>query len=217
MDEAARARRAARDTVDDVEPAALRELIDELLQSRSMSPGALVFRFALMTNEEIETATMREQAAGVQLIYDGLRLTRELAREEPWIDQNRRDEADLSILAADVMVSRGFHLLARTAAAGKAVETVQSFGCDQTHRREEHDDGQAIDARLELDTLELAAIAGTTITAGEPNQEYIEMATDVARTVSVPLPAAEHVLAELDAMTPSISTAPDDSVPTSDS
>lgn len=79
-------------------------------------------------------------AAGVQLIYEGLRLTRTLAHDEPWLepetaaDGDAASDGDLEILAADILVARGFYLLARTDAAGTAVRTVQSFGHDQTRR-----------------------------------------------------------------------------------
>lgn len=216
MDVGARARRAARETVDDVEPAALREDIDQLLASRSMSPGALVFRFALLADDQADPATASDRAAGVQLIYDGLRLTRELAHDEPWSDPAQRDDADRSILAADVLVSRGFYLLADTEAAGKAVETVRSFGRTQTHRREDGADEQSCDAQLERDALELAAIAGATLTDTDASDQFVDAAGRIANSVGVPLPPAEHVLAELDAITPSPSPPSDDPLSTSD-
>ncbi|MFB6312205.1 MAG: hypothetical protein ABEH64_13610, partial [Salinirussus sp.] len=75
------------------------------------------------------------------------------------------DTADLEILAADVMVARGFYLLARTDAAGDAVGVVRSFGRDQTARRETGD--PAIDRNLEADVLELAVVAGATVAGVE--------------------------------------------------
>jgi len=197
MDEAGRTRRAARDTIDDVEPDALRDTIDDLLRTRSMSPGALVFRVAETADDGIELTTVSQRAAGVQLIYDGLRLTRELAHDEPWLQPDRRTDADLSILAADVMVSRGFHLLAGTDAAGKAVETVRAFGRDQTRQREDDEPRHAVG--LETDILELAIVAGTTVTGGDPAAELLETAATVGRSFGVPLPPAEQLLAEFDA------------------
>jgi hypothetical protein len=212
MDEAGRTRRAARDTIDDVEPEALRENIDELLRTRSMSPGALVFRVAETADEGIEPTTVSEHAAGVQLVYDGLRLTRELAHDEPWIQSDHRAEADMSILAADVMVSRGFHLLARTDAARKAVETVRAFGRDQTVRRENATDDPRHDSGLEADILELAIVAATSLTAAKPATDLLERADAIGGSLGVPLPPAEQLLAEFDASGPSASTVPDDGV-----
>ncbi|ELY98915.1 DUF7114 family protein [Natrialba asiatica] len=146
---------------------------------------------------ELDTDTLLTHAAGVQLIYEGLRLTRGLAHEDSWCgdsahanqpksqsqpqpqpqsahqvqsqpenqtqSQSRLEHHpqsqsqsqsdlqsqpqsrsqspsqytdDLTILAADILVARGFSLLARTDAADKAVHTVQAFGRDQTRRTE---------------------------------------------------------------------------------
>ncbi|ELZ07668.1 DUF7114 family protein [Natrialba aegyptia] len=130
---------------------------------------------------ELDTDTLLTHAAGVQLIYEGLRLTRELAHEDSWCGDNAHANQptpasqsqlqsqsqsqsqpehhpqsqaqsqsdphsqpqsqsqytdDLTILAADILVARGFSLLARTDAADKAVHTVQAFGRDQTRRAE---------------------------------------------------------------------------------
>ncbi|MFC7176924.1 DUF7114 family protein [Halosegnis marinus] len=76
-----------------------------------------------------------------------------------------RERANVDILAADVLVSRGFFLLARTDAATEAVEVVRAFGRDQTERRDA-DDPAALDDELEVDVLTLALVAGTTA-AGE--------------------------------------------------
>jgi hypothetical protein len=217
MDEAARARRAARETVDDVEPDALRGLIDQLLESRSMSPGALVVRAALLSDEDVASEAVSERAAGVQLIYDGLRLTRELAHDEPWTEADRKAEADMSILAADVMVARGFYLLARTNAAGKAVDTVRSFGRDQTHHRENSPDDTTLDTGLETDALELAVIAGTTVTGIDPDEAFVETAARTGDALGVPLPPADQLFAELDTADPTAMPAPDDSVSAPDS
>ena len=130
-----------------------------------------------------------ERGAGVLLIYAGLRLTRSLAQDPPWeratltdgagrpadadaVDPTARPEdvpghdaedltdADMAILVADILVARGFYLLARTEAAEDAVATVQAFGRDQTNRRTTGD--ASLDRELEADVFELAVVAGTT-------------------------------------------------------
>lgn len=118
------------------------------------------------------------RAAGVQLIYDGLRLTRRLVHAEPWPEAGGSGNpgsldgegvaADMDILVADVLVARGFYLLARTEAATVAVDVVRSFGRDQTERREAADPA-ALDRELERDVLRLAVVAGVTAAGREPS------------------------------------------------
>ncbi|UTF53859.1 DUF7114 family protein [Natronosalvus rutilus] len=120
-------------------------------------------------------------AAGVQLIYEGLRLTRALAHDEPWAETTGDTRADLEILAADILVARGFYLLARTDAADTAVRTVRRFGRDQTTRADaDETDAAALDANLEQDVLELAVRTGATAADADPTPELLAVATDVA-------------------------------------
>lgn len=163
MEESAAVRRATDETVRDVVPDALREDISTFVADGSVVPGALTLLTAdLFGGEEADHESVDglvERGVGVQLIYDGLRLTRELVSAEPWTrGGDEKAEADMEILAADVMVSRGFYLLARTDAATAAVEVVRSFGRDQTDRRETGD--ASLDRNLERDVLELAVLAG---------------------------------------------------------
>lgn len=205
MDEAARCRSAAGDAVRDIDPPALRRTIENSLDEGSMMPGALAIvtaKAASATEPDLESVAQR--AAGVQLIYDGLRSIRELAREEPWAgigadatgDQDMEDvdekltESNLAVLAADVAVSRGFYLLARTDAAGKAVETVRDFGHDQTVAG----DSDSHDVNLEVDVLELAVIAGATAVGVDPTAELLTEAAELARRAGSPFPPADSVL-----------------------
>lgn len=209
MEEVAAVRGAALDAVGDVEPDRLRERIRERLEDGSMAPGVLTVLSAHAVESEtadgpaVSDDAIAERGAGVQLIYEGLRLTRSLSRDPPWerdlpaadgvaesaadvpaSEQRERtdggdvrvsdgdgvaadtasiddsDRADMDILVADVMVSRGFYLLARTEAAAEAVAVVRSFGGDQTRRRTTDED--AYDGNLEVDVFELAAVAGVT-------------------------------------------------------
>jgi len=151
MEEAAAVRGIAVDALADVEPDRFREAISTFVEDGSMVPGVLT----LLVGRAVGTRGdgLSERAAGVQLIYDGLRLTRRLADEAPWrTGGEAADDADLDVLAADVLVARGFSLLARSAAAGDAVGVVRSFGRDRSEG--------APDAELERDVLELALSAG---------------------------------------------------------
>ncbi|WP_424016768.1 DUF7114 family protein [Halorientalis pallida] len=221
MDEAAAVRRAALEAVDDVDPDRLFERIEQRIEGGSMAPGALtlcsaaaVAEGASAGSDEVGTDGIDDRAAGVQLIYEGLRLTRSLAHAEPWAGHGRLDDwstsavaaarsgdgdgkeraaaaADLDVLVADILVARGFYLLARTEAAEAAVTVVRSFGQDQTVRRETDD--PTLDGNLEADVFELAVVAGTTAAGGSAPVGCREFVTDLA-TVEGDLPQAEAVL-----------------------
>jgi len=197
MDDAALARRSAREALSDIEPEPLRERLDERLATASMTPGALTLLCARAFAPDAEIPAFGEQAAGVQLIYEGLSLTRGLAHEEPWADAPDADiDADLDVLAADVLVSRGFYLLARTAAAAeRAVETVQAFGRDQTAREDPGADAAILDRNLEADVFKLAAATGVVAVDGTVSEELLSYAEALARGYDGPLPAAAELLA----------------------
>ena len=171
MEEAAAVRRAASEATADVVPEALRETIDDHVADGSVVPGVLTLLSARMVTGE-DPDGLTEQAAGVQLIYDGLRLTRHVAQSNPWAEGTpvagrTPEEADMAVLAADVLVSRGFYLLARTDAAENAVAVVRAFGRDQTEREGATDDrATSLDRRLETDVLELAVTTGVTAAGG---------------------------------------------------
>ncbi len=193
MEEAAAVRRAAIEAVGDVEPAPLRERIETQLGEGSMAPGVLT----ILTVRALDTASanapdgallesVTERAAGVQLIYDGLRLTRQLADEEPWLSGDK-DDGDIAVLAADILVARGFYLLARTEAADAAVSTVRAFGRDQTVSRETGD--PALARNLEANVLELAVVAGAALADGGVSPRLREFASEMAN--GSPFPDAE--------------------------
>ncbi|ESS08534.1 MAG: hypothetical protein A07HN63_01764 [uncultured archaeon A07HN63] len=198
MDTAARARTAARETVADIEPPALRAVLLDRLETTSMAPGVLVLVSATGRDSSVAIEPLLDRAVGVQLIYEGLRLTRSLAHEEPWTDVDDTEiDADLDILAADVLVSRGFSLLATTEASAAAVETVQAFGRDQTTRRETAtDDAATLDRNLEADIFALAVRAGVTAVGGDPSEALLGDAAAAAREYDNELPPATTVLTD---------------------
>jgi hypothetical protein len=201
MDDAARVRDAAREALADIEPPRLRDALYDELDDASVAPAVFSLLCARALGTAIDDAAIAERAAGVQLIYGGLRLTRTLAHEEPWQavdgdgDLETDLEADLEMLAASVMVSRGFYILARTDAADYAVETVRAFGRDQTRRREPGADTATLDRNLEVSVFTLATIAGATAVDVDPPAALVEFATALAREVDGDLPAAADLLA----------------------
>jgi hypothetical protein len=189
MDNAVRARRVARDTLADIEPERLGEMLRNRLDDASMTPSVLTLVSADAFDTAVDVDSVARRGAGVQLIYEGLRLTRSLAHDEPWADGDAAaTQADLAILAADVFVSRGFYILARTETAERAVEVVRSFGRDQTRRRESDADPSAIDRNLEAEVLGLAVAAGTTAVGVDPSDDLLSYAAELARESDAGLP-----------------------------
>jgi hypothetical protein len=185
MDEAAAVRRAARATVEDIEPARLRDDLLTFIDNVSMAPGVLT----LLTSQACTGSSdgLEQHAAGVQLIYNGLQLTRRLAREEPW-ENGEHASADVHVLAADVLVARGFYLLARTEVATTAVDVVRAFGRAQTNQCER-------DAQLERDVLELALTTGATPTDGDC-ADLCAIADDLASVCEDGFPDPETLFSE---------------------
>ncbi|QAU13941.1 hypothetical protein EKH57_15135 [Halorubrum sp. BOL3-1] len=201
MDDAARARDAAREALADVEPEQLREALDSRLVDAAVTPGVLALVTARAVGPGVDLDGVDDRSAGVQLIYEGLRLTRTIAREEPWVTAPTADDidADMDVLAADVLVSRGFSLLACTGAARPAVDVVRAFGRDQTLRDREGTDAAAaaeLDRNLEVDALELAVVAGTTAVGGDPPEELLAYARDLAADCDGEFPPAGRALSD---------------------
>ncbi|MFB6162225.1 MAG: hypothetical protein ABEJ86_02130 [Halococcoides sp.] len=178
-----RIRRAAREAVADVEPPAFRECLADRITGGSVAPGVLTLAAARAERRRVgdpapdpavavgdrDRSTL-DCAVAVQAIYRGLALTRSLAVAPPWTD-GRRADGDRAVLVADVLVARGMHLLAGTAVADRAVETIRAFGRDQT------DDGP--DCALERDAFELAVEAGITSVGGRPDPRLRTYAADL--------------------------------------
>jgi hypothetical protein len=177
MEEVAAVRRAALAGVDDIEPERLHDRIADRLDDASFAPGMLTLVAEAVGRGQTVDASDEDRAAGVQLIYEGLSLTRRLAHDDPWTTGDR-DAADLDILIADILVSRGFYLLARTEAAGAAVDVVREFGRDQTELRTTGNGD--LDADLEADICDLAIVAGVTAAGHEPTPALRGYAADLA-------------------------------------
>ena len=202
MDDAARARDAACEALADVEPDQLREALEDRIANAAVTPGVLVLVTARAVDPTVDPDTVVDRAAGVQLIYEGLRLTRSVAHEEPWVTAATQEsdiDADMDVLTADVLVARGFALLACTDAAAAAVEVVRAFGRDQTLRDREGTDpaaATALDRNLEIDALELAVVAGTTAVGGDPPEELLTYARDLAADYDGEFPPPGRALPE---------------------
>ncbi|MFC5367744.1 DUF7114 family protein [Salinirubrum litoreum] len=197
MDEAVLVRDTARETVADIEPAELGDALTGLLSEASVAPGALTLLTARALDPGVDLPGIAERAVGVQLIYDGLRITRLLAHTEPWTadDAEAADiAADLDVLSAVVLVSRGFYLLARTETAGRAVAVVQQFGRDQTLRQRPDADVDLLDRNLEEAVFELAVATGATAVGGRVDDDLLGFGRGLADGVDTDeLPPAESL------------------------
>ncbi len=202
MDDVARARDAALEALADIEPDRLRETLDDRLGDAAVTPGVLSLVTARALDPNVRPDEVVDLAAGVQLIYEGLRLTRRLSHEAPWESTTTPDadiDADMHVLAADVLVSRGFSLLSHTGSATAAVEVVRAFGRDQTRRDRDGidpDEAAALDRNLEVDVLELAVVAGTTAVGGDPPAELLEYARELAADYDREFPPPGRALPE---------------------
>jgi hypothetical protein len=197
MEEAAAVRRATEEAIQDVVPGRLQADILDRVDAMPAAPGVLTLLSARTPRTDPPDGVV-ELAAGIQLVYEGLRLTRQLAHEEPWA-RGDREAGDLAIVAADVLVARGFFLLARTEAAQAAVSMLQAFGHDQSYRvRNEEPPATAPDFDLDVDVLELAVLTGQAA-ADQPLPDEREARAFAQRLVDEQggrLPTVADVLSE---------------------
>jgi hypothetical protein len=194
MEETARARTAVRDGISDISPRALRTRLDGILETASMTPGALTVLTATALRESIEGDTAARRGAGIQMSYEGLRLSRDLIHSDPWAAGNSSD-GDMNAIAAEILVARGFEYLAHTVVAGDVVEAVRRFGYDQTRREDRDADHVALDRRLEADFIRIAVKAGADIALGSIPEGVDSLADELAEELgSAPLPEADTAL-----------------------
>tara|TARA_A100001037_G_scaffold65809_2_gene58024 strand:- start:14482 stop:15126 length:645 start_codon:yes stop_codon:yes gene_type:complete len=173
MDAVSRVRAASCRAVDEVEPTGLREIITGQIESDSSTFGLAT----IVVSEEVrhtdeESIIVDSKAAGVQLIYEGLRLTQDLVRENRWKNNEQKLITDMDLLAADVMVARGFYLLSHTKAAPKAVETIRAFGITEAEWSDTPIGTPTRRMNLERNIFELAIIAGFGSSSSEMPSEF---------------------------------------------
>ncbi len=173
MDEVARVRSATREAMADIAPAGLRSAIEDHLRACAVTPGVVTVASAHYHGSAPLGDRPYECAGAVQQIHTGLAVTAELIDETPWAeDVGHPIDADLSILAADVLVARGMSTLAPTAAAEAAVTVVRAFGQDQAQRR--NADATAHRRPFADRILELAIIAGAASVEVSPDHAVVD-------------------------------------------
>ena len=159
-----------------LEPPSLRERTIAHLVDQPMGAGRLVRHSAGTADGRAPQNALQDRVVGVQLIHVGLGLIRELARDPPW-EQGDGDEGNLDALVAEVLVAKGFSLLASTPAASKAVETVQSLARSETARL----NGTVTGSPLEADIFELGVQAGVSAIEAVSPEDLDGVAHRVAR------------------------------------
>lgn len=185
MSEEALVASAIDEALTSVDPPAVRERVQATTGDQPITPAVLTIRAARAPESAVGTERVLERAAAVQLSYEGLVVTRELIREEPWVDGDA-DRGDVDVVAAEMLVSRGVEMLAHSGVVEDAVAVVQRFGRDQTRLLEGE---EAVESTLERDTLELAVVAGADLAVGTVAPRVREYADRLAgRLAAEPLP-----------------------------
>jgi hypothetical protein len=182
MEDAAFVRDAAREVIGDVGPPPLRELLGARLNEAIVTPGVLTRMSARAAGGPEPSVDLDRRVAGVQLIYEGLSLTRSLVRSPPW-ESDASNRSDTDLLVANILVARGFSLLAHTRAADRAVETVRSFAREETAREADPETGAGPEA-LETDVFELAIIAGVSAAGATAPPGSRALASDLVASLS---------------------------------
>lgn len=211
MEEASTARAASLEAVEDVESVPLGDEIRRVIDRAPMTPGALTILTARELGDgtaepdpdpdldpgpdpDVEAAAAR-RAAGVQLSYEGLRLTRQLIREDHRWGADDPSDSHVALLVGEVMVSRGFFYLARTPVAPDAIEIVRRFSRNQMREREFDADAAELETSLEFDVIELAVAAGATVVTEDVPPAVEELAGELACELDTePLPAPAEAL-----------------------
>ena len=207
MAAAARVRRASVDALAEIEPAELANQLQAIVTDASMVPGMVTILTAETGAEPAARAAL-ERGVGVQLCYEGLRVTRELIRDDSRYRDGDATHGYLELVGAEVLVSRGFANLARTEVAPQTIDIVQRFSRNQTHAY----DGTITDApdaarTLEYDVIELAVAAGAELVYEEVPATIDDLGRQLATEFDrQPLPGAagvaSRIRADLAAATP---------------
>lgn len=194
MDASARTREAALLALAEIEPRTLNGELQDIITDASMVPALVAVRTAeRLTGREGDQIAI-DRGIGVQLSYEGLRLTRQLIREEEQYDVAGATDSYLSLVGAEVLVSRGFEDLAETPVAHQVIEIVQRFARNQTIDYREGAVAGSAGRSLEREAVSLAIAAGAT-TAIEPVPAFLaEFGENLAAELDQePFPPANEV------------------------
>lgn len=185
------------DALEDIEPDELAMRLQRVVREASMLPGVVTVTAAERLGDGAADQAAVERAVGVQLCYEGLRLTRELIRGAGSYPGDDPTRSYLELVGAEVLVSRGFANLTATGVAPQTIEIVQRFSRNQTL---DHAAPAAAEngRTLEFDVIALAVDAGAELAYDTVPATIGDIGRELAMEFDrEPLPPADHVAATI--------------------
>lgn len=157
-----------------VKPEELKIRMESGLSAASLTPALLCLLSARATGQEPDAS----EAAGIQLVHAGLDATRRVLDAEAWEDAGVEPvEGDMSLLAADVLVTVGFErLLDHYEAATRVVNT---FGSEKARERE----ATTFEERFEHESAHFIETYKTAVEigcGGDPPEDLAALAESLA-------------------------------------
>ncbi len=190
----------------DIEPPAFQSRLRTLLTDISLTPAVLTVRTAQALEPSIDEEACVLRGVGVQLTYEGLRLTRSILRDQRW--DGGRESYYLDLLAAAVLVSRGYYYLADTGVSREAVEAARRFGRYQTYAQ--NGDLTEGEYSLERDFVTLAVNTGADLALQTVPPSVTAYGENLARDIgSEPLAGHETALDGVEERITTLASAPD--------
>jgi hypothetical protein len=177
----------------DLEPPAFQSHLRTTIGDVSLTPAVLTVRTARALEPSVDEDASALRGAGVQLTYEGLRLTRSILSDGPWSSSEGRTNYYLDLLAAAVLVSRGYYYLADSGVSAEAVEAARRFGRYQTYDQ----NGDLTDGEysLERDFITLAVNAGADLALQTVPSSVTAYGENLARDIgTAPLAEPESAL-----------------------
>lgn len=158
----------------DVKPQELRDRMESGLSSASLTPALLCLLSARATGKEPNTV----EAAGIQLVHAGLDSTRRVLDAESWEEVGVEPvEGDMSLLAADVLVTVGFERLLDH--YGAATRVVNTFGSEKARERA----ATTFEERFEHESAHFIETYKTAVEIGcdgDPPEDLVALAESLA-------------------------------------
>ena len=157
-----------------IQPEELKSRMESELSEASLTPALLCLLSSRATGAE---PNVRE-AAGIQLVHAGLDATRRILDSDSWVDAGVEPvEEDMSLLAADVLVTTGFERLLDH--YGAATRVVNTFGSEKARELE----ATTFDERFEHESAHFVETYTTAVEIGcdgDPPEELISLAESLA-------------------------------------
>lgn len=208
MTEVSVVREALAQSLADIEPPAFQSHLRTTIGDVSLTPAVLTVRTARALEPSVDEGAGALHGAGVQLTYEGLRLTRSILSDEAWGASEGRANYYLDLLAAAVLVSRGYYYLADSGVSVEAVEAARRFGRYQTY--EQNGDLTEGEYSLEQDFITLAVNAGADLALPTVPPSVTAYGESLAEDIgTAPLAEPEPALDGVEERITTLASAPD--------